>query len=147
MLPTDNTDNITLIRDSIQKARRAKQQMTKGIQVMAAGNVSANAIIEFMLNLNDAIRTWGEVAAIPGINVLARDLLRKPGLDFAAELSNLISLSQAAIDWIDANFPKDANGYLLKDKIVANSIEVRTFSPAQTANFRALLQSTLDQIQ
>lgn len=147
MLPTDTTDSITLIRDSISKARQAKRQIEKGIQVMAAGNVSANLIIEFMLNLNDSIATWTEAASIPDANTIAQDLLRNPTLDFVAEITNVIGLAQDSIDWIDANFPKSPDGYLLKDKIVANSINVRVFTPAQTADFRTFLQSLIDQIQ
>lgn len=147
MLPTDNTDKITLIRDCLTKARQIKNNIAKGIQIMGSQNISANAVLNFMFELNDCIRVWGEAAAVPNIDALAQDVLRKPGLQFAAELTNLITKSQDVIDWIDSNFPKSPDGYLLKDKIVANSVNVRIFTTAQTAPFRALLQTTLDDIQ
>ena len=108
---------------------------------MAAGSIPASVALGVLDQLR-AIRTeMTTLAATPGIAAHAQ---RQSGatVDIAAEYAAMVAAIDAAIAWITTNFPQDGDGYLLLEQFEASGARTeRTFTPAQTAALRALLDT------
>jgi hypothetical protein len=135
--------------DPLARALLAAQDASRNLKRQAqdlkaaslAGPVSGNAIVEFYTRLVAAKATFDAVAATPGIAAYARDQFDDPALDIVAEFSAMSTQVTACGTWVTNNFPKDGAGYLLKDKLTAAGVDVRTFSTASLAAFRTELDS------
>jgi hypothetical protein len=132
--------------DALAGARRTATTMKSFAQnvrdFMFAGTVSANQVQAVMLEFKTAIETWDAAKAVPGIAAYALAQYDDTTLDIAAEFTAMLSAARTVRDWVIANFPKDASGYILKDIYEADgAITVRQFTSAQTAGLRTALDS------
>jgi hypothetical protein len=109
----------------------------------AAGDVNASRVLSMWTRLNDAIARLTAIAAIPGIGAWAKEEMNDPALDVATEFNAMMGTMADARDWIAANFPKDASGYLLEKQFSGTEIVSRTFTPAQTAGLRTELDALI----
>lgn len=109
---------------------------------LAASSISANSIIEMMVNFQKSIDGWDAVASTPGLADYAKAQYSSATLDIVAEYQAMRSAAVAVVTWVQSNFPKDASGYLLKDQFDASAgLAVRSFTPAQTAGLQTALTS------
>lgn len=109
---------------------------------MAAGDVSANVMEQVMGEFVGALQTWGVSKAVPGIADYAKEQYDDPAYDVIAEFNTMETAAEAVRDWVVANFPKDGDGYVLKEKYQADGLIVqRMFTPAQTAGLRTELDA------
>jgi len=109
----------------------------------SAGPISANQIIDFYLSLVTAKARFAAAAAVPGLAQYAKDQFNNPGLNIAAEFTAMTNAVDACGTWINGNVPKDGSGYLLKDKLTAGGVDVRTFSSAATVGLRTQIDSLI----
>lgn len=127
--------------DAIMSKAAAIKNGAQTVQAqIAAGPISADVVINILRGLKQAYDTFTEHVAQPGLNAYASLVKDDQNLDFVAETNAAKAACLAAFNWIDNNFPKDANGYLLKDKIVAGNIEARTFSSASMSGMNTVLE-------
>ena len=119
---------------------RVKAFATQANAALAAGNVSANAVIQIMTNLKSTIEVWDSVSSLSGIAQFAKDQESDQAYDVVAEFTAMRAEAVAARDWVITNFPTSAGGFIEKDTLqVDGSITVRTFTPAQTAGLQTAL--------
>lgn len=124
-------------------ARTLKQRATDLKAASLAGPVSGNAIVEFYLALVAAKAVFNATAAVPGIAQYARDQFDNQALDVIAEFTAMTNQTTACGTWISNNFPKGAQGYLLKDQLNASGVSVRSFSTADLAGLRTELDALI----
>ncbi len=122
------------IRSVVQTAKTA---------IDAGPSTSADQIMNLMNGIKTSRDIFTQVAALPGLLAYARNEYADATLDMPAELTAVATACDNCLSWIATNFPKDANGWLLKDKIVNGVIEPRTFTPAALSGFSTQLGSLL----
>lgn len=132
--------------DALAMARRTattlKSYAQKVRDVMVANTVSANQVENVMGEFKSAIEVWDAAKAVPGIAAYAQAQYDDATLDIAAEFTAMLTAAQAVRDWVIANVPTDASGWVLLHKYeIDGAITVRQFTPAQTAGLRTALDS------
>jgi hypothetical protein len=122
------------------EAARLRSYSVSAQAALAAGNVSANAVIQALTTLTGSIAVFDEVTALPGIAAYAQNEENDPTYDVAAEYTAMRTEAIGARDWILTNFPTAVSGEILKDTLENDgSITVRQFTPAQTAGLQTAL--------
>lgn len=108
---------------------------------MAAGPISANAVIELAQQLRRAYADAVQFEADTDLQTYTKAQLADPTFDVLAVIAGLKALVEAAISECQAAIPKDADGYLLLQKWDATSLAINTraLSVTDTANIRAAL--------
>ena len=129
------------LQNAVEVATRMKAYATEASAAMAVQSVSANQVIELMIDVQDAINVWTTTQSASGIAQYAKDQYDDQNIDIAAEFITMKTAAQNVITWIEGNFPKDGNGYILKDKIVSGGLDVRIFNTAATTGLRASLDA------
>jgi len=124
-------------------ARQLKTYAQSVKDATAAGTVSANLVIEFYLALVAAKAKFSAAASVSGLGQYAKDQFANQALDIVAEFTAMSNAVDACGTWINGNVPKDGSGYLLKDKLTASGVDVRTFSSAATAGLRTQIDLLL----
>jgi hypothetical protein len=110
----------------------------------AAGPIQAATIVLYADQLASAKAAFDRYTAVPGLAAYAREQVNDPALDIVAEYQTMAAQLVAVRDWIIANFPKDASGYLLYHQFdAAGKIVQRTLSSAQTAGLRTQLDALI----
>lgn len=151
-MPLPTTCVQSQVTELIAEAKFLKKNAQAAIVQMAAGPVSANAIIGTVQRYsagNSSILT----PALTNSPLLV-SLAQETGMaNEAAALAAVQAVVNAIGDvagWVFSNFPKTSSGnplYILKDTINASgSLTVRQFSTAQTAGLRTELQKIVDAI-
>lgn len=131
---------------AMQQAAWIKQQ-AQGAVTMLAGNVTANQVFQIVDNLRSPLQIFSQVAAIPGIAAYAQAQFNDPTYDVAAEFTAMVNAVQAVVDWVVANFPKDAGGFVEAYTLAANGDRTSaTFTPAQTSGLTAAINTVITSI-
>ena len=137
-------DSLSRALTDVQNTARSLKSYALSVKAATlAGPVSANLIIELFLRLVEAKAKFAATAAVPGIGQYAKDQFGNQGLNIATEFTAMTGAVDSIGSWIMTNMPKDGDGYLLKDKLTASGVDVRTFSTAATAGLRTQLDSLL----
>lgn len=108
----------------------------------AAGPISSSLILDYATYLADAKSILLLASAVPGIAVYAQEQINDPTFDIAASFNGMMTAINDTIAWVIANFPKDANGFLLARNFTADNsgrTQDRQFTTAQTAGLRTTL--------
>ena len=117
---------------------------------LAAGNISANAVISVLTHMTGSIAVFDLISAIPGLAAYAQNEENDGGYDVAAEFTAMRIEAIGTRDWILTNFPTAASGEIIKDTLQSDgSITVRQFTPAETAGLQSalgLLISTINAV-
>ena len=111
-----------------------------------AGNIPSSRILNLFIQLKQDKVALNAAKAVPGIAEYARLEKNLPGLDVVVEFNSVVAGIDDVTAWIDANFPKDGGGFLLAQTLGASSPVDRTFTPAQTATFRTVLDALVARI-
>lgn len=130
------------LRQAQDDAAQLKAYVQQVSNATAAGNVSANLVIELHWKMIWVKARFDAAAAVPGLAAYAQAQLGNPSLDIAAEFSAMVAQVVATRDWIITNFPS-AGGYIQKDTLDASGVTVRQFTPAQTAGLRTVLDALI----
>jgi hypothetical protein len=127
---------------AIGAAAMIKQRANQLRNQSVAGNVGASIILDTLILFADQKVTLQASATLPGIVSYAQTQVQDGAFDIAGSFTAMISAVDTARDWCIANFPKDANGYLLERTLDANGRWVdRQFTTADLATFRVTLNA------
>lgn len=134
------------LSDGLAEARRqaasVRSRALEASAFLAANNASANYVLDILSAVKEARAKLVAIGALSGIADYAKAQYADQGLDIAAEFTALVSALADVRTWITTNFPKDASGYLLKEQFAADGgLNVRSFTPAQTAGLRTVLDA------
>jgi hypothetical protein len=137
----------TRLSELLREAQAVKQMAAQSIAAMAAGNVSANVVINMAQRLNASIvNILTPAQQHTGLAAYAAQQFGDPQFGLDARMSGLRTLLDAVIVAARATIPT-SGGYVLKDTWNADgSVSVRVLTPAQTAALRAALQAVVDAI-
>lgn len=113
---------------------------------MASGNVAATVIIDLAIRLRSDRVSFATAVNTPGIEAYARTQKNLPTMDVITEFNAMIGALDGAVNWIIANFPKDANGFLLRETWDTNGPVDRLFAPASTVGLRTQLDALIARI-
>jgi hypothetical protein len=131
------------VLSGMTKARQLRDNVQRW-KALADAGTTADIIINCALGVKQLRDLLQEISLVPGLDAAARSEYNDPTLNFSAELSAIVSACDSCLSWINTNFPKDANGYLLERKLVAGAIVHRSFSSATLAGLSTQLQTLLD---
>lgn len=141
------SERLALLRNEVKSLRSGlADSRTK----MAAGNVSANAVLQIATRLQlSKVGLQGYVGDAAFL-AFARQQFAAPALDLDARIADITDAMDAVVALIVSAFPTASQGgtaYILKDTLNADgSVSVRVFTPAQTAPLRTAIQDLEDEL-
>lgn len=107
-----------------------------------AGDIGAYTVLNFLRNMADSRARLAILAAVPGLAAYAQAQLNDNTLNVATEFAGMVNAVDGLRTWIITNFPKDGNGYLLRDQLDAEGRMVeRMFSTVAMAGLRTQLDA------
>lgn len=140
-LPTD------AYSQSKRTAARLKQRVDTFIASSSAGNTSASEVLFLADELRAAKNQLSSAAQVPGIVETARAEEADTEYDPVTEFAALLAEIDSVIAWIAANFPQDADGYVLAFTFNADlSQNYREFTPSMLNGLRAELNKVSSSI-
>lgn len=131
------------------KMSAIKRMASAAITRMAANDTSAESIAGVRLQAKIFKADVSSLAATPGLAEYVQAEVNDDQYDAIAAYLAVIAAIDAIITHIEAAVPDDDNGHLLIESWDTSSRGDRTpvtFSPAQTATLRTLMQSLVDNI-
>ena len=111
--------------------------------ILSANGSSADVVLNVARGVKVSRDLMSSAVTTPGLQAYARLLYDDPAKEFVADVNAAIAACTTLMTWVATNFPKDANGYLLKDKIVNGEIESRTFTAAAMAGLVAEIDTLI----
>lgn len=123
----------------VDKVNAARTQTATMRSLIAAGDVKADVIVNLMIGMRRAYDGISAISGTSGLNTHASAAYDNQALDIEAEITSVLSALQSAYNWVDNNFPKDGNGYLLKEKINSGVVEQRVFPQASLSGLDTVL--------
>jgi hypothetical protein len=132
----------TRLTTLLHEARAIKQYCAEATEAMAAGPVSANAVVSLGQRLAASIADIIEPSQQhAGLADYAALQFGDPSFGLNARMAGLRALLVNAITAARATIPTTAEGYLLKDTWNDDgSVTVRVLAPSATGQLRAALQ-------
>lgn len=145
------TGLLSITLDAIdRRIVRMKSQVQTLRDATAAGPVGGSRILDLWGFLKTERPGLVSAAATPGLAEYAREQKNKtvsdPTFDVVAEFNALIAAIDNVTGWMEANFPKDAGGFILAQTFGASGLVDRQFTSAQTAGLRTQLDALLNAI-
>jgi hypothetical protein len=132
------------------EATRLRSYAVSAQAAMAAGNISANAVIQTLTTMKNSIEVFDYISGLSGMAQYARDQQDDQAYDVVAEFQSMRTEAVGARDWVFTNFPTAVSGEIIKDTLENDgAITVRQFTPAQTAGLQSalgLLIATIDTV-
>lgn len=110
---------------------------------LSANGASADVVLNAMRGVKVTRDLMAANVTAPGLQAYARFIYDDPAKDFIAAVNSATTACDALLSWVVANFPKDAEGYLLKDKITNGEIVARTFTAAAMAGLVAQIDTLI----
>ena len=144
--PTSDTHRslAVALQQAQSQASSIKRICQNNSSAMAAGNVASDFIIALYDNLSGAKTVFQQSAAVTGIAAYAQAQIGDSNLDIVAEFTAMVGAITSAMAWIEANFPKDANGFLLAQTFDgAGGRTQRQFTSTQTVGLRTALAAVV----
>lgn len=143
--PTDSLSRV--LEDIDRRMIGLKELAVRRKAEMAAGNVGSMAIVQDLFpSLRKHRAALVTAAATQGIGAYAQQIKNNGTLDVVEEFNAVITAIDNVLNWISANFPKDASGFLLAQTLGAEGPVDRQFTPAQTAGLRTQLDTIISAI-
>ena len=139
--PTQTLDRT--VEDIDRLAANIKQYAIRRKSDMEIGSVGSTTIFDVAINVRDARNRLAAMAAVPGIAAKAASLKGVDEALIAADFNAMLAAMDNIVAWVAANFPKDANGFLLSQTLSADGPIDRQFTTTQTATFRTQLDSLI----
>lgn len=140
-----STQTLSQAWEDAQNLARACKSATQQQRAAAvAGGVPASRLLHFERELRSVRDRLATIAALPGLAAYVTSQPDTPaGYVVSTEYTALRAQLVATIDWMRANFPKDAGGYLLERQWAADGPSERTFTSAQLSGYVTQLDALL----
>ena len=125
-------------------AQNIKSVGQNSLATMQAGTIDANFVFKLLDNLNSVISLLNLWAAVTGLNAYATANLPAYQGTMTADITTVVNAAQTCINWIVANFPKDAGGFIQALTLNADgSRTAATFTSTQTVGLQTALQALI----
>lgn len=141
--PTATTTRDNALERVDQTAARLKANCVRWRAILGNGDVAADFVTEEVLRgLVVSRAVFADAAAVPGIAAYVasqRSVTEQQVIDAFTDMDGAV---EDAIGWIVNALPKNAGGFLLLRTIAADgAMAYRSFTPAETAGLRTILQA------
>jgi hypothetical protein len=137
---------------SASEAFEQAKNLARGVKLTAQGSIAQFAgttnrdqVLALAMNLREWRIALAAASAVPGVSQYAKDQYADQAYNVATEFTAMLNAIDAVISEIVTAFPVDNSGGEVKERVLNadGSITMRTFTAAQLATVRTLLQ-TLD---
>ena len=133
--------------DKIMERALYIRSMAQRAVARLATNTGADYILALLDELNAGRAELNSYASTPDLAGYARDQLNSPSYDVVTEYGATMAAMQNVSAWVVANFPKDANGFVLSHTMDAEGVRTpRQFTPAQTSGLVTQLNALISTI-
>lgn len=140
------TGTLGIVLADIDRRILSLKSFCERINTRLETTAPATVIVDLFINLKSEKAALAAAVTVPGIAAYAQIQKGDENLDAVAEFQALTTLIDTAISWISANFPNDANGYLLRETWGNDGPVDRTFAPATTVTLRNGLTAIINAI-
>jgi len=127
-------------RQALERAIDVARQQKSILQNMDSalnGDITAVNALDYLANFNRVIAELQQSKNVPGIAGYAQAQFDDPGYDVGVEFNTLIAALTSCQDWLKNNIPSNSVS------IVDGALTGATYTPAQTAEFKALVQAAM----
>lgn len=124
-----------------------RSYLSEAIITMAAGNVSIDYVLSIHNSLENTQNVLTANKSVPGLAAYAQRIKGNPSLDVVAEFTLVETAIGNVKSWMETNMPKESatgQGWLYYMRWSNGALVKITFTPAQTAIFRTVIQSLID---
>jgi len=141
--PASNAVALSSTLQNLQNvAYGTKSQAQNAIITMQANNIDTNFVFQILDQLRSFMTLLASVAGIPNLDAYAN--AQCPGYNgsLTADGTAVFNAAQGVINWVVANFPVDAQGYLQAFKLNSDGSRApASFNPGQTTGLVTVLQA------
>lgn len=127
-------------------ARNVKSNCAAFVSQMADSGANYTLLRDIYVFLKSADAQFDALAATPGLALHAQQQEDDETYDVVAEFVSMQATIDAVLGWMDANVPTSVTATAPNAWTQSGPLIATTFTPAQTAPLRTLLQSTADSI-
>lgn len=127
----------------MSKASTMRAALQAQRAILSTNGGSADIVLNALRGVKSAREIMAAAVSTAGLNAYARLLYDDPGKDFVADANAAVAACDTLVAWIAANFPKDASGYLLKDKLVNGELQPRVFTAAAMSGLVAQMDALI----
>lgn len=110
---------------------------------MAAGPVKSDVVLTLYKQIDQFRTNIETIAAISGVDAFVKNAEDNQTYVLTTEIAATVTEIDAAIAWIDSNFPQ-SGGYRLTVVISEGAITPRSFAVSATSGLRSALQDVVD---
>ena len=119
--------------DTAQQEKRTLQ----GWHTQLGGNITGMDAVAMLANLSRVLGIFSTIAALPGLTDYAKTQFADTNYNVGTEFAAMVNALTAIQTWLKANVP--ANGVTIVDGALVGT----TYTPAQTAALRSLVNSAI----
>jgi hypothetical protein len=130
--------------DQAMRTARILRDNVIGWKARVDAGTTADIVLNSMNGIKQARDQLAQIAATPGLAAYAKTEFNDNALNFVAELNAIVAACDACVSWVATNFPRDANGYLLREKIVNGQLEQRALTGAGLSAYSTQLATLLN---
>ena len=127
-------------------ARNVKVNCAAFVSQMAASGATYTLLRDIYVFLKSADAQFDALAATPGLALYAQQQENDPTYDVAAEFTAMRATIATALSWMATNVPTSVTAVAPAEWTQNGPLIATTFTSAQTAPLRTLLQSVADSI-
>lgn len=126
------------------QAAGIKQQATDALAQLA-GSVDSTWIFNAADVMRNTISNFNRFSSVAGLNAYATAQIPGYAGTMTTDIATTVAATQACLDWIVANFPKDStNLFILAQSLNADGTRTaRIFTTVQTAGLQTRLQALI----
>lgn len=127
-------------------AAAVKQASQNVRSLSASGSLASSNLLDYVTYLADARAQLATYALVPGIATYGQEQLEDPTMNLTQEFVTMRDQIDATRTWITANFPKNAQGFLLAQTFTTDGSgrqADRVFTAAETAGLRTVLDALI----
>lgn len=143
--PASTLPSLAAVLQNLQNVTASvKAQAQNAIVTLQAVSVDTPFIFQMLDQLRSLITYLNQVQGTAGLNAYATAQCPGYAGTLTTDITATVNSAQACIDWIVANFPKDAGGFAQAFKINADGSRTSAlFTSAQTAGLVTVLQALI----
>jgi hypothetical protein len=142
-LPASTLPSLGAVLQNVQNvAASVKAQAGNALISLQSGPVNTLFIFQVLDQVGNLIIYLNQVKTVVGLNAYATAQCTGYGGTLTTDITAVVNAAQAIINWVVANFPVDAGGFLQAEKLNADGTRTpASFTSAQTAGLQSAITS------
>ncbi|HEY2810552.1 MAG TPA: hypothetical protein VGJ00_04085 [Rhabdochlamydiaceae bacterium] len=148
MFPASTQPSLGAVLSQLQNyAAGIKQQAAAAVIVIQSNNINTAYVFSMLDQLSGVITNLNAYKNVVGLNTYATANIPGYAGTLTSDITSVVNASQACIDWIISNFPKDTGGFIQAEKLNSDGTRIMSvFTPAQTVGLQTVLNALVASI-